>query len=214
MAEQITIQSVTANTPVDIYYCNALSASCVYVASVAVFPFTFDVPSPTADTDFVIKIVDSQSCVDGMTILITPTPTPSITPTNTLTPTFTPTTSLTPTLTITPTASIPGSPTPTPTLTMTPTATPIVICHNIGGSVHPTSALACNDAPTIGCLFTYISAAFSVPVNGVIVYQTNVNGTLYDPYDGQNLWTLMLFGGTPYAVQITPAGIISSFVAC
>lgn len=214
MAEQITIQSITANTPVDIYYCDAMSASCVYVASVAVFPFTFTVPSPTADTDFVIKIEDSQSCIDGMTIFITPTPTPSITPTNTLTPTITPTQSLTPTLTITPTASIPGSPTPTPTLTQTPTPTPNVICHNVGGSIHSSSALACNDFPTIGCLFTYIYASYTVPVIGAVVYETNVNGTLYDPYDGQNNWTLMTFAGLPYAVQISPAGVITTFVAC
>lgn len=214
MAEQITISSITANTPVDIYYCNSMSASCVYVATVAVFPFTFDVPISYSYTDFVVKIVDSQSCEDGMTIYITPTPTPSITPTNTLTPTLTQTQTITPTLTQTPTSSIPGSPTPTPTLTATPTQTPVVICHNIGAYKFTTSAGACGDIPTINCLFTYIAAAFGTPVLGALVYQTNVNGTLYNLYDGENKWILMLFSGVPYAVQINPVGVLTSFVSC
>jgi hypothetical protein len=71
MDKQVTIQSITANTPVEIYYCDAFSASCVYVTSVAVFPYTFVVPSSYSDDDFVIKIIDSQGCEDGQTIFKT-----------------------------------------------------------------------------------------------------------------------------------------------
>ena len=56
MPQSVTITSVTANTPVEIYYCNSFSASCVYVSTVSVFPYTFDVPSPYDETNIVIKI--------------------------------------------------------------------------------------------------------------------------------------------------------------
>ena len=57
MSQQVTITSVTANTPVDIYYCDSFSASCVYVATVSTFPFVFYVPDPYDTTDFVVKII-------------------------------------------------------------------------------------------------------------------------------------------------------------
>lgn len=68
MAKEVNIQSVTANTPVDIYYCDSLSGSCVYVTTVEVFPFSFIVPDLYSDDDFVVKIIDSQGCEDGRTI--------------------------------------------------------------------------------------------------------------------------------------------------
>ena len=117
MGQQATITSVTANTPVEIYYCDSMSASCVYVATVSTFPFSFDISSPYDLTDYIIKIVDVNGCVDTDTIFITPTPTPSVTPTNTQTPTNTPTNTQTPTRT--PTMTM----TPTTTITITPTQT-------------------------------------------------------------------------------------------
>ena len=89
MSQQVTITSVTANTPVDIYYCDSTSGSCVYVSTVAVFPYTFNVPPPYIQTNIVIKIEDVNGCIDGDIIYITPTPTSSVTPTNTQTPTNT-----------------------------------------------------------------------------------------------------------------------------
>ena len=79
MSQQVTITSVTVNTPVEIYYCNSFSASCVYEATVSVFPYTFQVPSPYDYQDIVIKIIDTQGCQIGEFIYITPTPTPTIT---------------------------------------------------------------------------------------------------------------------------------------
>ncbi len=109
MSQQVTITSVTANTPVDIYYCDSTSGSCVFVSTVATFPYSFDVPDPYDETDIVIKIEDVNGCIDGDVIYITPTPTSSVTPTMTKTPTQTPTETQTPTV--------------TPTMTQTPTTT-------------------------------------------------------------------------------------------
>jgi hypothetical protein len=214
MSQEVTISSVTANTPVDIYYCDSMSASCVCVATVATFPYTFDVLDPYDNGDFVIKIVDTQGCEIGHIIEVTPTPTPTttITPTQTITvtPTNTPTNTIT--SSVTPTNTI--TPTITPTNTSTPTATPVIASHAIGNTLSVSSANTCTDTVTIANYYTYISQANLVPVNGAIVYQTNVSGTLYNPFNGSNRYLKMEFGGNYYIVQINASGSIVNFGIC
>jgi len=214
MSQEVTISSVTANTPVDIYYCDSMSASCVYVATVSTFPFTFDVPDPYDYGDFVIKIIDTQSCEIGHTIAISPTPTatitPTITPTTTPTPTVTSTVTSTPTLTPSQTVTV----TTTPTSTPTPTPTPVVAYHPVGQNVFVLSANTCNDTMTINNYYTYISQANTVPVNGAIVYLTNVNGVLYNPYNGSSQYIKMGWGSNFYVVQIGTNGAILDFGLC
>jgi len=214
MARQVTIQSVTANTPVDIYYCNAMSASCVYVATVVVFPFTFDVPSPVADTDFVIKIVDSLNCEEFVEIDITPTPTPTQTTTPTRTPT--PTTTTTPTPTHTPTMTCTNTLTPsmTATNTPTPTLTPAVVTNFLGSNNFSTSGQSCSDEITISPLYNYITEAISIPVINTTLYQTNVDNVLFNPLNGNNRWFKMQWSSGIYAVQIDTVGKIVSFALC
>ena len=214
MSQQVTISSVTANTPVDIYYCDSMSASCVYVATVSTFPYTFDVLDPYDDTNFVIKIVDTQSCEIGQVILVTPTQTPTntATPTQTITVTPTNTSTNTPTPSITATNTV--TPSLTPTNTSTPTATPVIASHAIGNNLSVSSANTCNDTVTIVNYYTYISQANLTPVNGAIVYQTNVGGTLYNPFNGGNRYILMGFGGDYYIVQINASGSIVNFEIC
>ena len=214
MSQQVTITSVTANTPVNIYYCDSFSANCVYVATVSTFPYLFDVPPPYDESNIVIKIEDTQGCIDGEIVYITPTPTSSQTPTQTITPTQTasqtPTTSQTPTQTPTFTSS----PTTTPTFTPTPTLTPAVATHPIGQNKYATSGDSCNDTITVNTYYTYISESNSTPVIGAKVYQTLVGVTLYNPLNGENKWIKMIFGGNFYAVQIDPQGNIINFVFC
>ena len=193
MPQSVTITSVTANTPVEIYYCDSFSADCVYVSTVAVFPYTFDVPSPYDETNIVIKIVDVNECVDGDIIYITPTPTSSVTPTTTQ-----------PTTTIT----------TTPTNTPTPSATPVASIHPIGQNAYVGSGDTCYDVITINNLYTYINQANLVPVIGVTVYQSLFNGTLFSPYDGQSKWILMGWGGFYYSVQINSSGTILDYSIC
>jgi hypothetical protein len=212
--QQVTITSVTANTPVEIYYCDSMSASCVYVSTVSVFPYTFDVPSPYDEQNIVIKIVDTQNCVDGYVIPITPTPTLTLTstPTNTTsyTPTNTPTVTKTPTQTPTNTAT----PTYTPTNTATPTATPVISAHRIGNQVSRTSGNTCTNAVTLTNYYTYISQSNLIPVVGATVYQTVSNGVLYNPYNGGNNYILMGFGSNFYVVKINTQGAIVEFQIC
>lgn len=214
MGQQVTINSVTANTPVEIYYCNSLSASCVYVATVSVFPYTFDVGSPYDTEDIVIKIIDTQSCVDGHIIYITPTATPQPTVTPTQTTTNTPTNSATPTSTPSMTPTNTATPTYTPTNTPTPTTTPVVAYHLIGNNLSVSSASTCSDTMTITNYYTYISQSNLTPVNGAIVYQTLLNGTLYNPFNGNNRYLKMGFGSNFYVVQIDVNGSIINFGLC
>ena len=206
MSRLVTITSVTANTPVDISYCNSMSGDCVYVGTVATFPFTFDVPAPYSETDIVIKIVDTEGCIDGEVIPITPTPTPSITaspsPTANVTPTPTNTSSQTPTLTPTnsPTSTV------TPSLTASPTATSVAVFHAFAES--------CLTSPTLLGYYTYISEANLVPVIGATVYQTLANGVLYNPLNGGGGTFTLSFGGNFYQVQIDVTGQILSFTIC
>ena len=214
MSQQVTITSVTANTPVDVYYCDSFSASCVYVATVSTFPYVFDVPEPYDETDIVIKIVDVNGCIDGDIVYITPTPTPSFTPTQTLTPTQT--ASQTPTLTQTPTQTPTQTATQTctPTFTPTPSLTPAIAKHTIGQNTYSTPGSTRNDTMTIENYYTYISEANSVPVLGAKVYQTLVGIVLYNLYNGNNRWIKMGFGSDYYAVQINTLGEITSYVIC
>lgn len=214
MSQQVTITSVTANTPVDIYYCDSTSGSCVFVSTVAVFPYTFDVPDPYDETDIVIKIEDVNGCIDGDVIYITPTPTSSVTPTVTQTPTNTTTETQTPTVTPTMTQTPTTTITTTPTYTPTPSTTPVFSLHLIGQNTFSTSANTCSDTLTLNNYYTYINEADSIPVVGVKIYQTAFGGVLFNPYNGNNRFTKFTFGGNNYAVQVDTSGNIVSFVAC
>jgi hypothetical protein len=214
MSQQVTITSVTANTPVEIFYCDSFSANCVYVSTVSVFPYTFSVPPPYDDSNIVIKIEDVNGCIDGEIIPITPTPTPSITPSTTQTPTNTPTQTQTPTDTQAVTSTQTSTPTTTPTFTPTPSVTPAFSLHLIGQNTFSTSANTCSDTLTLVNYYTYINQANTIPVVGVKIYQTAFGGTLYNPYNGNNRFTKFTFGGNNYAVQVDGDGTITSFVAC
>jgi hypothetical protein len=214
MAQEVTITSVTANTPVCIYYCNSLSGDCVSVATVSVFPFTFTVPDSASTENIIIKIVDTQGCVDGDIIYITPTPTPSITPSLSFSPTPTVTSTITPTNTNTQTPTNSVTPTFTPTNTATPTTTPVVVPHSIGQTPQSTSGSTCGDVVTLTNYYTYVADANTIPVVGAKVYTTLLNGTLYNPYNGQNKWLLMGFGQYLYAVLIDTTGNISDYALC
>lgn len=214
MSQLITITSVTANTPVDIYYCDSFSANCVFVSTVSVFPFEFDVPSPYDETDFVVKIIDTQGCNVGDEVLITPTPTSSLTPTTTNTPTQTPTMTSTNTSTPTNTPTLTPTPTITSTNTPTPTSTPVISSHFTGQNKYTTSGSVCGDVMTILPYYTYINESNSVPVIGATIYETAVNTTLYNPYVGGNKYVKLQFGSDFYVVQINNNGEITSFIIC
>lgn len=210
----VNIQSVTGNTPVDIYVCDSGGGSCLYIATVAVFPYQFLVDDTYATTDFIVKIIDTAGCEDEVPILITPTPTPSITASATATPTTTPTNSVTPTPTITQTRTPAATLTPTQTTTPTPTPTSLVYAHLIGRFTFASSASACLDTLLTTSYYTSYSETPTIPVVGARVYQLTFGGGLFSPVNQNNQWRLMVFNGANYAVQIDTSGYITNFVAC
>jgi hypothetical protein len=214
MSQQVTITSVTANTPVDVYYYNSFSASYVSVGTVSTFPFTFSVPSPNDETNIVIKIEDNNGCIDEEVIYITPTPTSSVTPTLTQTPTVTPTNTRTPSITTTMTPTQTTTPTNTSTFTPTPSPTPAFSLHQRGQNTFATSDQVCNDTYTFLYYYTYLNEADTMPVIGVKIYQTAFGGTLFNPYNGNNNYTKFTFGGNNYGVQVDTTGTIINFVTC
>jgi hypothetical protein len=60
MGELVTITSLTANTPVSIYYCGPTSGDCVFVATISTPPFTFEVPDPVDNTNYLISSIHNS----------------------------------------------------------------------------------------------------------------------------------------------------------
>ena len=214
MSLEFTITSVTANTPVDIYYCDNACTSQVYVATVSTFPFTFDIPDPYDNADFIVIIDDTQGCIYSQEVYVTPTPTPSVTPTNTVTPTVTATPPNTPSFTPTNTPTTTATITLTPPTTPTPSVTPVLSYHAKGQNTYTTSGTCCGDVITSTYYYTYLNQANTIPVIGAIVYTTQLYGTLYNPFNGGNKFLLMVFGSSNYAVKINTSGQITDFVLC
>lgn len=214
MSQQVSITSVTANTPVNIFVCEANGSGCTYVATVEVFPFQFEVDDTYSTQNFIIKIIDTAGCEDQVPILITPTPTPSLTPFPTVTPSPTTTVQPTTTQTLTPTRTPGSTPTPTLTTTPTPTATSLVYAHRIGRFTYPMPASACLDTLLLTSYYTSYIETPTIPVVGARVYQSTFGGTLFSPINQNNQWRIMVFVGVNYAVQVDTSGYITDFVAC
>jgi hypothetical protein len=262
MPLEVTITSVTANTPVDIYVCELDGSNCAYISTVSTFPYVFTAPQcvegnyfsgdfgfydcqgilntgttggtgticvdtskpysgitvgnvncSVDQTDFLVKIIDTETCVKTNVELVTPTPTASVTPTLTQTPTNT--ASPTPTLTTTPTSTSSQTPTSThtPTNTPAPTSTPVWVSHNFGSAWHSSSALALTDYLTSAPLwYTYIASSFLTPVIGATIFSLNIGDNLYNIINGENRWRLMSFNSETWAVQINSSGQIINFV--
>jgi hypothetical protein len=262
MPLEITITSVTANTPVDIYVCELDGSNCAYISTVSTFPYTFTAPQcvegnyfssnfgfydcqgllntgtsggtgticvdtskpysgitvgnvncSVDQTDFIVEIRDTQTCIKTNVELVTPTPTASVTPTLTQTPTNT--ASQTPTLTPSPTntPSVTTTITSSPTNTLTPTSTPFWVSHNFGSAWHSSSALALTDYLTSAPLwYTYIASSFLTPVIGATIFSLNIGDDLFNIINGENRWRLMSFNSETWAVQINSSGQIINFV--
>lgn len=216
MSTQITIESVSANTPVQIYYYyqGFSKGPEQYVSTVATFPYVFDVADPASGEDLYVKLIDTQGCETLLEFRPippdTPTPTPTITQTPSVTPTITKTTTVTPTNT----ATVTKTPTNTPSKTPTNTPTPAIVSHQKGQGEPCSSDAACTTPLSSQYLYNYSTAATSTPVLGITIYSTLISPNLYDPFNGGSNWILMVWTSGIYAVQISELGIIEDFILC
>lgn len=212
MSELVNILAVTANTPVEIYYCDSVSGDCVYVSTVATFPYEFIVPEPYSEQNFLVKIKDTQNFEFGEFVNITPTPTPSSTPpvTPTVTPTPAVSTTPTPTPPVSPTLTI--TPSITPSITPTITTTPVIYLHAVGQNTFILSGNSCSDELTVQNYYTYLSDGDID--TGIVVYTATYGGTLYSPYNGGDKFIKMVWGSNTYEVQVDSFGSIISYSLC
>jgi len=63
MAVQVTINSITGQSPYDIYICQSNGSGCFYVTTITTTPYVFDIPSPyDTSSSYMLKVVDDNNC--------------------------------------------------------------------------------------------------------------------------------------------------------
>ena len=63
MPIEVTINSLSGASPYDIYLCDDPITICVYIDTITLAPYNFEVPSILSDQDnFTLKMVDNNGC--------------------------------------------------------------------------------------------------------------------------------------------------------
>jgi hypothetical protein len=64
MAVQVTISSITGQSPYDVYICQSNGSGCFYVTTITSTPYVFDIPEPyDTSTSYQLQVVDGNNCV-------------------------------------------------------------------------------------------------------------------------------------------------------
>lgn len=64
MAVQVTINSLTGTSPYDVYICDGSVLNCVYIATINLTPYVFDVPAPLdIQSPLCVKVIDNNGCI-------------------------------------------------------------------------------------------------------------------------------------------------------
>ena len=63
MPIDITINNITGSSPYDIYICDDPVTTCIYVDTISLLPYQFEVPAiMSTNTIFNLKVVDNNGC--------------------------------------------------------------------------------------------------------------------------------------------------------
>jgi hypothetical protein len=65
MEIQVTINSITAQEPYDIYICQSGGTGCFYISTIndSDIPYIFDIPTPYNNSEsYMLKVVDDNDC--------------------------------------------------------------------------------------------------------------------------------------------------------
>ena len=63
MAVQVTINSITGQSPYDLYICQSNGGNCFYITTISSTPYVFDIPSPyDTSPSYMLKVVDANNC--------------------------------------------------------------------------------------------------------------------------------------------------------
>ena len=64
MAVQVTINSITGQSPYDIYICQSGGTDCFYITTISSIPYIFDIPAPyNTSSSYMLKIIDTNNCI-------------------------------------------------------------------------------------------------------------------------------------------------------
>lgn len=64
MAVQVTISSITGQSPYDVYICQPGGLSCFYMATITSVPYIFDIPVPyDTSSAYMLKLIDANGCI-------------------------------------------------------------------------------------------------------------------------------------------------------
>ena len=64
MAVQVTINSITGQSPYNVYICQGSGAGCFYISTITTTPYVFDIPAPNdTGNNYMLKIIDSNNCI-------------------------------------------------------------------------------------------------------------------------------------------------------
>jgi hypothetical protein len=64
MAVQVTINSITGQSPYDVYICQSTGAGCFYMTTIESTPYIFDIPEPyNSSLSYMLKVIDSNKCI-------------------------------------------------------------------------------------------------------------------------------------------------------
>jgi hypothetical protein len=63
MAVQVTISSITGQSPYDVYICQSSGSGCFYISTITTTPYVFDIPAPyDTSSSYLLKVVDANNC--------------------------------------------------------------------------------------------------------------------------------------------------------
>jgi hypothetical protein len=72
MSLQVTINSISGQTPYDVFICQSSGVGCIYISRIENAPYSFNIPSPyDNESEYMLKLIDSNNCIiSGVTSVI------------------------------------------------------------------------------------------------------------------------------------------------
>ena len=71
MPLQVTIDSLSGNSPFNIWVCDNPETTCIYVDTVDSAPVVFNIPEPLIyQNDWIIKSIDDKNCVSSIILTL------------------------------------------------------------------------------------------------------------------------------------------------
>jgi hypothetical protein len=75
MALQVTINSITGQSPYDVYICQTGGTGCYYMTTISSAPYIFDIPAPyDTSSSYMLKLIDDNGCIISGNTTVTACP--------------------------------------------------------------------------------------------------------------------------------------------